>query len=135
MKLKRFGVSMAEDLLKDFDEINKRKGYKTRSESIRDLVRNLIVQEKWSTASKDSIGVISLVYNHHIRELDRKLNEIQHKQHANVMSSLHIHLDYHNCLEVIIVKGKSKDINKIADNLINVKGVKHGTLSITNAKI
>ena len=135
MKLKRFGVSMAEDLLNDFDEINKRKGYKTRSESIRDLVRNLIVQEKWSTASKDSIGVISLVYNHHKRELDRKLNEIQHKQHANVISSLHIHLDYHNCLEVIIVKGKSKDINKIADNLINVKGVNHGTLSITNAKL
>lgn len=132
MKLKRFGVSMEENLLKDFDELINKKGYQNRSEAIRDLVRDKIVEEKWEEDSEDSLGIISLVYNHHQRELDSTLNEIQHKKHSQVLSSLHIHLDYHNCLEVILVKGSGKSVRELSDSLRKVKGVKHSTLSITN---
>lgn len=133
MKLKRFGVSMEESLLGEFDRLIESRGYKNRSEAIRDLVRKEMVEEKWESASEDCIGIVSLVYNHHQRELDSKLNEIQHEKHSNVLSSLHIHLDYHNCLEVILIKGSNRDIKGLADSLIGARGVKHGTLSITNS--
>ena len=132
-KLIRFGVSMEEGLLKEYDKIIKKKSYKNRSEALRDLVRHFLVEEKLSKDNKDSIGVITLVYNHHQRDLDSKLNEIQHNKASRILSSLHIHLDYHNCLQVIVITGRSREIRELSDELISEKGVLHGTISFTNA--
>ena len=129
--LVRFGVSIDEDLLKDFNSLIDRKGYANRSEAIRDLIRNQLVETEWADKDKETVGVIRLVYNHEIRELVSKLVNSQHHHYMAVISSLHVHLDESNCLEVIIVKGRGKKVIEIADNLISSKGVKHGRLAMT----
>lgn len=128
--LTRFGVSIDESLLRDFDRLISQKGYQNRSEAIRDLIRENLVQEEWAEGEKETVGTISLVYDHHKRELSKTLLEMQHRNYLAILSSLHIHLDEHNCLEVIVVKGKAKEIKKISDRLIGTKGVKHGQLSL-----
>jgi CopG family nickel-responsive transcriptional regulator len=130
-KLERFGVSMEQDLVKTFDGIIDKKGYQNRSEAIRDLIRNLIVDENVKLGSKEVIGTITIVYSHHIHDLTDTLNHIQHHFHEQIISTVHVHLDEHNCMEVLIVKGKANDIKQIADKLISTKGVKHGKLTIT----
>jgi CopG family nickel-responsive transcriptional regulator len=129
--LTRFGVSIEASLLRDFDRLIKRKGYQNRSEALRDLIRDSLVQEEWAEGEKETVGTISLVYDHHKRELSKTLLEMQHENYFAILSSLHIHLDEHNCLEVVVVKGKAKEIKKISDRLIGTKGVKHGKLSLT----
>lgn len=131
-KLTRFGVSVDDDLLKKFDEIIKNKKYENRSEAIRDLIRNLIVEEEWAKKNfnNDSIGTINLVYDHHKRELLNKLNHIQHDYNKYIVSDTHVHLDHNNCLDVIIVRGKTGKLKEIADKLISLKGIKFGKLSI-----
>ncbi len=131
MAIKRFGISLDAFLLKRFDSLIAKKGYPNRSEAIRDLIRNSLVKEEWEYGDKDTVGAITIVYSHDTRELTDTLTEIQHHFHTSVISSMHVHLDHHNCLEVIIVKGKGKEIKKIADRLIGTKGVKHGKLSLT----
>jgi len=127
----RFGVSLEESLLKNFDHLISRKGYQNRSEAIRDLVRESLVQEEWEEGKKETIGTIAFVYSHHTRELSRTLTDMQHRYYQSILSSLHIHLDEHNCLEVLVVKGRGAEIKKISDRLIGTKGVKHGKLSLT----
>jgi len=130
--LERFGVSMEQELLKEFDGVIGGKGYANRSEAIRDLIRNLIVDENVKLGSKEVIGTITIVYSHHIHDLNDTLNHIQHNFHDQIISTVHVHLDEHNCMEVLIVKGKASDIKQVADKLISIKGVKHGKLTITS---
>jgi CopG family nickel-responsive transcriptional regulator len=127
----RFGVSIEESLLKNFDRLISRKGYQNRSEALRDLIRESLVQEEWEEGKKETVGTIAIVYSHHTRELSRTLMEMQHRYYQSILSTLHIHLDEHNCLEVLVVKGRGEDIKKISERLIGTKGVKHGKLSLT----
>lgn len=127
----RFGVSIDSQLGKKFDALIERKGYSTRSEAIRDMIRDSLVEEQWESGKQETVGTITIVYNHHTRELDHALTDMQHQSFHQIVSALHVHLDAHNCLEVLVVKGKSQDIKKIADRLIGTKGVKHGKLTMT----
>ena len=131
MAIVRFGMSIDGQLLEQFDRIIGKKGYMNRSEAIRDLIRSLIVEEKWEAGSEETVGTVTLVYNHHVRDLSDRLTEQQHTHHDRIISSLHVHLDPHNCLEVLVVRGKAHEVKQIADELIGVKGVKHGKLVMT----
>ena len=127
----RFGVSIDSQLIKKFDSLIGRKGYATRSEAIRDMIRDSLVEREWESEERETVGTITLVYNHHTRELEHALTDMQHKSFHRIISTLHVHLDAHNCLEVLVVKGRSQDIKKIADRLIGTRGVKHGKLTMT----
>jgi CopG family nickel-responsive transcriptional regulator len=127
----RFGVSIDNQLIKKFDALIGRKGYATRSEAIRDMIREMLVEQEWASGEQETVGTITIVYNHHTRELEHALTDMQHKSFHQIVSTLHVHLDAHNCLEVLVVKGKSQEIRKIADRLIGTKGVKHGKLTTT----
>ena len=127
----RFGVSLEKKLLDEFDALIKRKNYSNRSEAFRDLIRQDLVKEEWAK-SGEVVGAITLVYDHHKRELVNKLTDIQHDFQGTIISTQHIHLDHDNCLELIAVKGPAADITKLADTLKSVKGVKHGTLSMSS---
>ncbi len=131
MGIKRFGISLDSSLLENFDSLITKKGYANRSEAIRDLIRDSLVKEEWEYGNRETVGAISIVYSHHRRELTDTLTELQHHFSKSIVSSLHVHLDAHNCLEVIVVKGKGTDIKNIADRLIGTKGVMHGKLSLT----
>lgn len=127
----RFGVSIDRALVNKFDAIIARKGYATRSEAIRDLIRDRLVEDEWEAGDRETVGTITLVYNHHTRELEHALTDMQHKSFQQIISTVHVHLDVHNCLEVLVVKGPGREIKKIADRLIGTKGVKHGKLTMT----
>jgi len=127
----RFGVSIDSKLIRKFDALIEQKGYTARSEALRDLIRDRLVEEEWESGDNETVGTITIVYNHHTRELDHALTDLQHRSFHQIISALHVHLDAHNCLEVLVVKGKSRDIRKIADSLIGTKGVKHGKLTMT----
>jgi CopG family nickel-responsive transcriptional regulator len=122
----RFGVSTDERLLGRFDDLIGRKGYVNRSEAVRDLIRNALVDDEWSEGDAEAVGTVTLVYDHHSTDLSDKLTEHQHSHHQEIISTLHIHLDAHNCLEVVVLRGSSREIKHIADGLIGTKGVKHG---------
>lgn len=129
-ELIRFGVSIEADLLEKFDAQITQRGYGNRSEAIRDLIRDNLVQDEWD-ADAETIGTITLVYDHHTRELTQKMTHIQHSFTGEIRSSLHIHLDHSNCLEVIVVQGKGHLVETLANELISLKGVKHGKLTGT----
>ena len=129
--LKRFGVSMEEDLLEQFDHLCATKGYTNRSEAIRDMVRNHLIEDELQLGDVESVGTLTVVYDHHQRDLQEKLTGYQHHHLDAIISTLHVHLDSHLCLEVVILRGKSKAIKKIAEGLIAAKGVKHGKLVMT----
>ncbi|HOO55590.1 MAG TPA: nickel-responsive transcriptional regulator NikR [bacterium] len=131
-KVTRFGVSVPHDLLKKFDSYIKSKKYSNRSEAIRDLIRNSLSSEEWRDGSNEVMGSINLVYDHHTRELSEKIGDLQHNYFKNIVSTTHIHLDAHNCLEVVIVRGKSSVIRELSDMLTSMKGVKLGKLSLLN---
>lgn len=130
MPLIRFGVSIEKDLLEKFDRCIKDKKYTNRSEAFRDLIRQELVQKQWQ-GNDETAGAITLIYNHHKRELVNKLMDIQHDFGRIIISAQHIHLDHDNCLEIIAVKGNPRQAEKLADSLKSVKGVKHGTLSMS----
>ncbi len=131
-KLIRFGISMNEDLLEKFDKIIDRKGYGNRSEAIRDLIRDELVEKEWQSEDEEVAGTITLVYDHHVKGLSHLLLETQHDYHDLILTSTHVHLDHNNCLEVLIVKGRASEAKKTAEKLISIKGVKHGKLTITS---
>ncbi|MFA4933819.1 MAG: nickel-responsive transcriptional regulator NikR [Candidatus Omnitrophota bacterium] len=130
MPLIRFGVSIDKILLSKFDRFIKDKKYTNRSEAFRDLIRHELIQQQWK-GCQEIAGAITLIYNHHKRELVNKLMDIQHDFGSNIISAQHIHLDHDNCLEIIAVKGDPKQAQLLADSLKSVKGVKHGTLSMS----
>lgn len=127
----RFGVSLDERLLSKFDRLNDRKGYANRSEAIRDLIRESLVREQWEVGDADAVGTLTLVYDHETRELEERLTELQHAHYRAIVSTLHVHLDAHHCLEVLVLRGKATLLKSIADRLIGTRGVKHGTFSST----
>jgi CopG family nickel-responsive transcriptional regulator len=129
-ELARFGVSLEKELLDKFDRLIKDKNYTCRSEAFRDLIRKELVEKQWREG-KEIAGAITLIYNHHKRKLVNKLTDTQHDFGDIIISSQHIHLDHNNCLEIIAVKGSPKEAQKLADTLRSVKGVKHGTLSMS----
>ena len=128
----RFGISIEKDLLEKFDRLIGKKGYTNRSEAIRDLIREALVQKSW-VEGKEGVGTITMVYNHHQRELTEKLTDIQHHCHKDILSTQHVHLDHDNCLEVIMVKGRPSRIEELANRLRACRGVKHCSLSITSS--
>ena len=130
-KLTRFGVSLDEELLEPFDALCAVKGYSNRSEAIRDLIRKALVAEEWQQADGQGAGTLTLVYDHHKNDLARRLTQMQHDEHDIIIATLHVHLDHHNCLEVLILKGEAARVRALADKLISCKGVKHGTFSCT----
>ncbi len=127
----RFGVSMDAELLERFDGLIEGKGYGSRSEAIRDLIRDHLVQEEWRLGVDETVGTITLVYDHHTRELADTLTQLQHHHFHSIVSSLHVHMDEHHCLEVLVVKGQAVQIKQVADRLIGTRGVKHGKLTLT----
>lgn len=128
----RFGVSMEVNLLEKFDELIHQKGYTNRSEAIRDLIRKEIVEQEWESEEAEVIGTLTIVYNHETRELSDKLTELQHEWYHQIVSSMHVHIDRHNCLEVIVVRGKANLIRSLSEKIISVRGVKHGKLTMTS---
>jgi len=128
--LQRFGVSIPQTLLERFDSMIREKGYSNRSEAIRDLIRGFIVEEEWERGG-DVVGSVTLVYSHDVHGITDKLTEMQHTFHGNIISSMHVHLDEQNCMEVLVVAGRSRDVKRIAESLIAARGVKHGKLVMT----
>ncbi len=129
--LVHFGVSIPDDLLDKFDVLIAERGYTNRSEAIRDLIRDRLVEDEWSASEHEVVGTVTVVYNHEQSDLAQKLTQIQHRQHELVISSLHVHLDQHNCLEVLIMRGRSDDVKKVGQLLISTRGVKHGKITMT----
>ena len=131
--IQRFGVSIGSGLLVKFDELIAKKGYTNRSEAIRDLIRNKLVEAEWenSTDKQASIGTITIVYDHHTREIGDRLTDLAHDHHNLVISSTHVHLTHRSCLEVMMVKGCGKEIRAFSDRVLSIRGVKHGKLVIT----
>jgi CopG family nickel-responsive transcriptional regulator len=131
-ELLRFSVAMPEDLLMRFDELVAKRGVaKNRSEVIRDLVRDALVEEQWHDPDAVIVGTLTIVFDHHTPDLQNKLDQIQHSAHDKIIAAMHIHLDAHNCLEIIAMRGCSEEIRSIAESLLGVKGVKHGHLTAT----
>lgn len=129
----RIGVSLPEKLLSRFDDIILRRGYSSRSEGIRDAIRNYIVHYEWmSDVQGERVGVITLVYSHGQRGLVDNLTEIQHEAGPIIQSSLHVHLDHENCLEVIVLRGEGQEVRKAAEKMMSLKGVKHVKLTTTS---
>ena len=108
-----------------------KKGYANRSEALRDLIRDSLLKHSVEEGSGDVVGTLTMVYDHHAGDVTDKLLNLQHDSHGTIVSQLHVHLDHHNCLEVLILKGKGKIIRKLADRIRAVKGVKHGELVVT----
>ncbi len=136
-KTVRFGISADARLLEKFDGMIVEKGYANRSEAVRDLIRDQLVEFTWTQNYEEVVGTVTIVYNSESKELTEKLIELQHQNLVNIISSLHVHLDGRNCLEVLLIKGKGKKVKRISDRLIGTKGVKHGrlTLSTTGKEI
>ena len=131
MGLVRFGVSLDKNLLEKFDHLIENKNYTNRSEAFRDLIRQELVKKEWE-AGEEVAGTITIIYDHHQRELATKLMDIQHDHGKNIISTQHIHLDHHNCMEIIAVRGSAKEAQKLADMLKAVRGVKHSTLGMSS---
>lgn len=131
--LTRIGVALDEDLLRRFDALAEKKGYGSRSEAFRDLIRDALIRERWSAGTGLVVGTITLVYDHHVRLLGERLTDVQHDSHRDILSTLHVHLDHDHCLEVIVVRGPAARVREVADRLISMKGVKHGRLTVTAA--
>jgi CopG family transcriptional regulator, nickel-responsive regulator len=134
-ELSRIGVSIDADLLRRFDSFIKEKGYENRSEAFRDLIRDRLVGSAVVAPNQAVVGSVTLIYDHHTRLLPEKLADLQHDSHAIVVSTLHVHLDHDRCLEVIVLRGKSRDVQKLADRLISTKGVRHGRLVMSSPEV
>jgi CopG family nickel-responsive transcriptional regulator len=131
-ELARTGVSLEEDLLKEFDRLITKRGYQNRSEAFRDLIREALLSETVDS-NKPVVGTLTLVYDHHVPNLSEKLTDAQHSVGAMVLAATHVHLDHHYCLEVIIMKGKSKELQEVADRMLALRGVELGKLVLTNS--
>jgi CopG family nickel-responsive transcriptional regulator len=131
-ELSRIGVAIDSDLLNSFDRLIAERGYTNRSEAFRDLIRDELVRKRAEQPDAAVVGTLTLVYDHHQRMLNEKLTDLQHESFHHILSSLHVHLDHDNCLEVVVMKGRSRDVQRLADALISTKGVKHGRLILTS---
>jgi len=133
-KVTRFGVSLEPDLLNKFDKIIKQKGYASRSEAVRDMVRKALTEESIRTYQGKVHGTLTLIYDHDASHLSERLTHVQHEYHHLIYSTTHIHIDHHRCLEVLVIKGKAKDIKRMADAISSMKGVLQGELVLAAHK-
>jgi CopG family nickel-responsive transcriptional regulator len=129
-RIERVGVSLEKGLLSKFDKLIAKKGYQSRSEAVRDLIRQQLSDERLANPKARAVAVVFVVYDHHSVKLMEKLTDLQHSQLLQTVSSMHIHLDEHDCLEVIVLKGKVAEINKMAENILSQKGVKLGKINL-----
>jgi CopG family nickel-responsive transcriptional regulator len=127
----RIGVSLEQELLRQFDESIRERGYQNRSEAIRDLIRDHLVSRE-ADKNKVVAGTLTIIYDHHRPNLTEKLVEVQHHAGRQVLAATHVHLDHHNCLEVVIMKGRSGSIRAVANAILSMQGVKHGQLVVTS---
>ncbi|HWD91313.1 MAG TPA: nickel-responsive transcriptional regulator NikR [Verrucomicrobiae bacterium] len=127
----RFSVSLPPKLLEQFDAMVKEKGYDNRSLAVADIIRDKLIEHRQKFGEEEIAGTITLVYDHHKQHVQATLTDIQHDHHEIIISTIHVHLDHHNCLEVLVVRGKATLVRRIADELIAAKGVKHGKLTVT----
>jgi CopG family transcriptional regulator, nickel-responsive regulator len=126
----RFGVSLERTLLDTFDSLIRRRKYTNRSEAIRDLIRQELLKQEWEE-DRQVAGAVTFIYDHHQRDLLNKIIDVQHDYQDVIQSSQHIHLDHHNCLEIVAIKGNSSTVRRLADTLNALKGVRHGSLSVS----
>jgi CopG family nickel-responsive transcriptional regulator len=128
--IERIGISLEGDLLAPFDRLIARKGYENRSEAVRDLIRDALVQGEWAegAGSEERVAVATLVYDHDAAAVAQKLAHLQHENHRAVVSALHVHLDAHHCLEVLVLRGPARDVLRMGEGLVSTRGVKHGKL-------
>ncbi|WP_297474126.1 nickel-responsive transcriptional regulator NikR [Persephonella sp.] len=131
-KLVRFSITIPKELLEYIDKNLINKGYSSRSEFIRDLVRETIVNDRWSEGKDEVVGVLTVIYDHHKRELTQKMIDLQHSKYINIICTTHVHLDHHNCLETIIISGKPSEIESISVKISGLKGVKFAKLTKTS---
>ena len=136
-KTVRFSISISPDLLEKFDQAIKEKSYKSRSKAIRDLIVNFIVERAWEKSDREVMGSLTILYDHESRGLLDRLLDIQHERRENIISTMHTHLDEHNCMEILALRGYPDEIRELADKILSCKGVKHGRLvmSVTGAEI
>ena len=128
----RFSISVPRSLARQLDQMTREKSYDNRSLAVADMIRAHLVEHRQNFGDQEIAGTITLVYDHHKQHVQATLTDIQHDHHEIIISSLHVHLDHHNCLEVLAVRGKAGVIKRIADELIAAKGVKHGKLTVTS---
>ena len=131
----RFGVSVKPDLLKKFDKMIMKEGYTNRSEAIRDIIRRNLIMEKNKDPNAEAIGTLTMIYDHHVGSLTDRLLDLQHDHTKEILVTTHVHIDHRNCLEVIVLKGKVGTIQKLADKIKALKGIKHGELVITESTL
>jgi CopG family nickel-responsive transcriptional regulator len=126
----RIGISLEPELLERFDELIAEKGYENRSEAIRDLIRDALVQREWSRApgNEEKVAVVALVYDHDTSSLAQKLAHVQHENVGVVVATLHVHMDEHNCLELLVLRGRAREVIRVGEGLLATKGVKYGKL-------
>nr|WP_295973567.1 nickel-responsive transcriptional regulator NikR [uncultured Bacillus sp.] len=132
--LKRFGVSMEGSLLQKFDDLIQQKGYANRSEAVRDLVRDALIQQSWEDTEQITAGSILLFYNHHHRNIQDEMTKIQHDMHHLIIATTHFHLDHDSCLEIVVVKGKVAEVQQLGNKLTSLKGVEFGRLTTAPVK-
>jgi CopG family nickel-responsive transcriptional regulator len=132
--LTRISISLESALLGAFDERNAAKGYATRSEAIRDLIRDRLIREETMSSASEQVAVVTLVYDHHARELAARLIDKQHHHHELVVSSLHVHLGERHCLEVSVLRGPTAAVRHLGDELLATKGVLHGEMTFTSGE-
>jgi CopG family transcriptional regulator, nickel-responsive regulator len=132
--LSRIGIAIDADLLAEFDRLIGERGYGSRSEAFRDMIRDALINQAAAADDTPVVGTITLVYDHHQRRLSDRLTAAQHAFHHAMLSTLHVHLDHDTCLEVVVVRGPAGDVRRVADLLIAMKGVTHGRLTVTSAK-
>ena len=131
-ELVRFGVSIDQDLLENYDRLINERGYATRSEALRDLIRDALIQQKIEMQSSiQALGSLTLVYDHHARNLTQEMGEIQHRFHDNILSVMHLHVSHDDCLEIIALRGIVLEIIELANSLLSLKGIKNGKLFLT----
>jgi CopG family nickel-responsive transcriptional regulator len=130
-ELVRFGVSLEKSLLMSFDAQIRERQYTNRSEALRDLIRRELVQREWREG-RDVAGAITLIYDHHRRDVLSRVTDTQHEFQGVIISTQHIHLDHHNCLEIVAARGRAEEVQKLADALTSIKGVRHVTLSMSS---
>jgi CopG family nickel-responsive transcriptional regulator len=131
--LERVSITIEKDLLDRFDALVERAGHGNRSEAIRDLIRDRLIEEEWSRGKGEAVATVTLVYNHNERRVGDRLIEAGHAHHHEIIATTHIHLDHDHCLEIVAMKGKRENLRRIADELIGLRGVLHGKLSLSDA--
>ena len=133
--LQRIGVSLEKSLLDAFDRLIERQGYASRSEALRDLIRQRLTEEKLGDPNTQAVAAVVMVYDHHQSHLTQKLTELQHGHHLHTISSMHVHIDHHNCLEVVLLRGRVGQISRLGDRIVSLKGVKLGRMHLVATEI